>query len=169
MKRFIKLQPRLNAIAGFIRAGAAVADIGTDHGLLPVYLAQNGLASRIFASDMSAGSLEAARRNAAKYNVTDSISFIVAPGLNGISETDVDTIVIAGVGGETIIDILQNAAWTKQSGKQFILQPQTKQKELTEWLCYNGYKICETCPAFDRGRHYTIILVEWENENAPDH
>jgi len=166
MKRIIKLPLRLKAIAGLIGYGACVADIGTDHGLLPVYLAQNGLAKRIIASDMSAGSLEAARRSAAKYDVTGKIEFIVAPGLEGVNETDVDTIVIAGVGGETMIDILKDALWTKQHGKRLILQPQTKRNELTHWLCENGYIIKDTITTSDRGRNYAIMLVERENDDA---
>jgi tRNA (adenine22-N1)-methyltransferase len=114
------------AIASFIHRGASVADIGTDHGFLPVYLAQNGLARSIIASDISAGSLEAARRSATNYGVSDKITFIVAPGLSGIKETDVDTIVIAGLGGETIAAILNEAPWTRYSDIKLILQPQSK-------------------------------------------
>jgi len=146
------------AIAGFIEASSSVADIGTDHGFLPVYLAQTGLASRIIASDMSAGSLEAARRSAAKYDVTEKITFVVAPGLSGVREADVDTVVIAGVGGETIAKILEGAPWTK-SGVRLILQPQTKLDVLQSFLFDNGYTIRDTKQVQDRGRTYTVLLV----------
>ena len=88
MNKTVKLPNRLKTVAGFIEKGASVADIGTDHGLLPAYLAQSGSARRIIASDISSGSLEAARRTAEKYGVTEQIEFIVAPGLDGIGETD---------------------------------------------------------------------------------
>jgi len=166
MKRFIKLQPRLKAIADFIENGSSVADIGTDHGFLPVYLAQHEIACRIIASDMSAGSLAAARRSAAKHRVTDQIEFITAPGLSGVNEADADTVVIAGVGGETIIGILENAFWTKHPGKRLILQPQTKINELIYWLKNNGYDISKTDNVFDRGRTYTILVVKGEIDNA---
>jgi len=156
--RLIKLSGRLQTIADFIEEGAAVADIGTDHGFLPVFLAQTGRASRIIASDMSAGSLMAARRSAGKYDVGEKIEFIVAPGLSGVSEADVDTIVIAGVGGETIIGILEGAPWTKK-GKRLILQPQTKKAELLGFLYENGYTVLETAQTQDRGREYTVLLV----------
>ena len=146
-------------VAGFIKEGALVADIGTDHGHIPVYLAQNGIAHRIIASDMSAGSLSAARRSALKYGVEDKISFVVAPGLEGIGETEVDTIVIAGVGGETIIGILADAPWTKRFGISLILQPQTKIAELCAWLRDNGYIIRDEETMRDRGRSYTVFLV----------
>jgi len=160
MKKHIKLQPRLKTIADFIETDASVADIGSDHGLLPVYLAQQNPARRIIASDISAGSLGAAQRLASKHSVTGFITFIVAPGLEAVDESEVDTIVIAGVGGETIIGILESAPWTKQQGKRLILQPQTKQAELIHWLDDNGYFISNTCSVFDRGRTYNIILVE---------
>ena len=150
---------RLQAIAGCIETGAKVADIGTDHGMLPAYLAQNNLASSIIASDKSAESLKSALRTAAKYDVTDMIKFVTADGLAGISETEADAIVTAGVGGETIIKILEDAPWTKKAGIRLILQPQTKIDELRRWLCENGYAIADTVPVSDKGRVYTILIA----------
>ena len=115
---------------------------------------------RIIASDISAGSLEAAKRTAAKYGVTDLITFIVAPGLDGLKDEDVDTIVIAGVGGETIIGIIEDSPLTKRRDLRLILQPQTKIAELYFFLKENGYVILDTKRAMDRGRVYTIILTE---------
>ena len=158
MQRIKKLPERLQTVAGFIETGASVVDVGTDHGYLPVYLAQTGKARRIIASDISAGSLGAARRAAEKYSQSDMIEFIVAPGLTAVGETDVDTIVIAGVGGETIAGILEAAPWTK-NGHRLILQPQTKLEELSSFLEKNGYIIRETKQTLDRGRDYTILLV----------
>lgn len=154
----MKLPDRLRTIAGFIENGAAVADIGTDHGMLPVYLAQNRLARRIIASDISEGSLSAARRTAAKYGVADKIAFTVAPGLSGVAETDADTIVLAGMGGETIAGILKEAPWTKR-GARLILQPQTKTAELCIWLRLDGYIISDAKLARDNGRFYVVLLV----------
>lgn len=146
-------------MADFIERDAYVADIGTDHGYLPVYLAQTKRAGRIIASDISAGSLRAAQRSAEKYNVEDKITLINAPGLDGIGEDDVDTIVIAGVGGETIIEILENALWTK-AGKRLILQPQTKKQELLSWLLENDYAVVTAKQVLDRGKQYTVLCVE---------
>ena len=159
MKHPVKLPKRLEMIAGLVENGASVADIGTDHGLLPAYLAQNGLVRRIVASDASAGSLGAARRTAEKFGLTEKIEFVTAPGLSGVSETDVDTVIIAGMGGETIVSILEEASWTK-NGIRFILQPQTKMAVLCGFLTENGYDIRDMKTAMDRGREYTIILCE---------
>ena len=159
MAKKLKLTGRLGKIAGFIKEGSAVADIGSDHGFIPIYLAQNGPARRIIASDISAGSLKAAINNAVKYGVDDQISFIVAPGLDGIGEYEADTIVIAGMGGETISAILAGAPWTKQHGVRLILQPQTKLNKLCIWLQDNGYIITDADYVVDKGRFYIIIVV----------
>ena len=166
MTQTIKLPDRLKTIAGFIKKGAAVADIGTDHGFLPVYLAQNGLSRYIIASDISGGSLDAARRSAAKYGVAHLITFIVAPGLRGIGERGADTIVIAGVGGETIADILKDALWTRKYGVKLILQPQSKTGKLCVWLRENGYIIKDARLSYDSGRFYVVILAGGGNSES---
>ena len=155
----IKLTKRLSTIADFIKEGASVADIGTDHGFLPVFLVQAKSYGQIIASDISAASLAAARRSAAEYDVSDAITFIVAPGLDGIVSADVDTIVIAGLGGETIIGILENSPWTKKQGVTMILQPQSKVDLLCRFLYDNGYEIKQTKNVFDKRKYYTVILV----------
>ena len=155
----MNINNRLKTIAGYIQKGAAVADVGTDHGKLPAYLAKNELADPIIASDISAGSLAAARRTAEKYKVTDKITFITAPGLTALDGTEVDAIVIAGVGGETITEILGGALWTKKQSIKLILQPQTKIATLCQWLRENGYMIHDATLSRDRGRIYIIMLA----------
>ena len=157
--KYLKLSNRLRALADFVDIGAAVADIGTDHGYLSVYLVQNCSPTRIIASDISAASLSAARRFAGEYNVAESISFMVTPGLDGIAAADADTIVIAGMGGETILQILQNAPWTKSKAIKLILQPQSKIDLLCRFLYNNGYEIKETKSVLDKGKRYTIVRI----------
>ena len=159
MEHKLKLSERLNAIADYIEPGASVADIGTDHGHLPVYLAQNGLASSIIASDISAGSLEAALKSASKYGVKDSIQFIVAPGLSGICRSDADTVVLAGMGGETIASILEGARWPGSCGVRLVLQPQSKIGELCSCLREYGFVIVDAKLVRDDGRLYVVMLV----------
>ena len=159
MSRIVCLPQRLRVIASFIKSGASVVDVGSDHGLLPVFLAQSGGFKRLIASDVSSGSLEAAKHNATKYNVSDEIEFVVAYGLSYVSLNDVDTIVISGLGGETIRNILLNAPWTKGTGISLILQPQSKIDVLCNFLYNNGYLIRETKVVYDRGRQYTVILL----------
>ena len=157
----IKLPDRVKALTDYIDKKSAVADIGTDHGYLPVYLAQTGLAGRIIASDISAGSLESAHRSATRHKVAESIEFIVAPGLSGIMPSDVDTIVIAGLGGETIVDILKDASWTRTQNIKLLLQPQSKIDVLCRFLYDNGYTIEDTKTVPDRKRLYTVIHASY--------
>ena len=153
----VKLSKRLKALADLIGESESVADIGTDHGFLPVYFVQTGSVKRVIASDISPASLSAARRTADEAGVTDAITFHVAPGLDRIAPTDVDTIVIAGLGGETILDILNDAAWTKRKNIRLILQPQSKVDILCRFLYDNGYLFIGTKSVLDRGKNYTII------------
>ena len=147
------------AMVELIEIGATVADIGTDHGFLPVFLAQTGSTKRIIASDISAASLSAARRSAREFDVSEAITFLVAPGLDGVTPNEVDTVVIAGMGGETILGILKNAPWTKNHNVKLILQPQSKIDLLCRFLYDNGYEIKQTESIYEKGKYYTVILV----------
>jgi len=118
-----------------------------------------GSTNRIIASDISIGSLGSARRTAAKYGVADKISFVEAQGLSGVREKEVDTIVIAGLGGETIAGILRDAPWTHRSGVYMILQPQTKVSVLCEFLRMAGYSLLSSKLALDAGKLYVVLLV----------
>ena len=155
----MKLNQRLGSVAGFIRKDANVADIGSDHGYLPVYLALNNNTRRIIASDISRNSLKAAMRSAEKYGVADKIEFIVTDGMKGMDNTNIDTIVIAGMGGETISKILSEAPWTKTCDIDVILQPQTKVDILCLWLHDNGYRLRGAKLAREKGKTYIIMLV----------
>ena len=108
--------------------------------------------------------MAAARRSAEKANVSDAIKFITAPGLDGIKPADVDTVIIAGVGGETIVSILKEAPWTKNQRITLILQPQSKIDILSGFLYDNGYVIKETGTVIDRGKSYTAILAAGSEE-----
>jgi tRNA (adenine22-N1)-methyltransferase len=91
--------------------------------------------------------------------VSDSITFIAAPGLAGVMESDIDTIVLSGMGGETIAGILKDAPWTK-NGKRLILQPQSKTSELCIWMRETGYSIRDAVLTHDNGRFYVVIRAE---------
>ncbi|MCL2249056.1 MAG: class I SAM-dependent methyltransferase [Oscillospiraceae bacterium] len=159
MGRFVKLPQRLKVIADYTKEGAAVIDVGSDHGLLPIFLAQRRGFRRLIAADVSNDSLDSARRNVRKYGVSDKVEIMVADGLTKVSRSDVDTVVISGLGGETIRDILQNAPWMVGSGISLILQPQSKIDVLCNFLYNSGYSIDETRIVVDRGRRYTVIKI----------
>lgn len=139
--RPIELSPRLRSVAELVPGGAVLADIGTDHALLPVYLLQRGRIERAVAADLRKGPLSKARDNAEKYGLLDRMSFCLCDGLSQIRPDDADTIAIAGMGGETIAVILDAAPWTKEGGHKLLLQPMTSAYELRDFLSRNGYII----------------------------
>ena len=156
--RQLQLQPRLHLLASLIPAGSRLADVGTDHGYVPVYLLQRGLIEGAIASDIGAEPLQHAKNTAAEYEV-EGIDFRLCPGLDAITPEECDTILIAGMGGETIITILENAPWTKRGEHLLLLQPMTKVEILRKWLADNGYTFTGERLVFDKEHLYPIMLV----------
>lgn len=155
----MELTPRLGAIAQQVPLGARLADVGTDHGYLPVWLLLNGRIKGAVAADLRKGPLERARETAQQYGQSAAISFRLCDGLTDITSDEVDTVVIAGMGGETIIDILKAAPWTRQE-KLLLLQPMTGIPNLRRWLQSNGYAILDEQLAREGKRLYSIWTVK---------
>jgi len=140
MKR-IELTPRLQAVASFVPKGARLADIGTDHAYLPVSLILDEQIPGAVAADLRPGPLDRARKTAAEYGCTDKVTFRLCDGLSDVKSYETDVIAIAGMGGETISDILSAARWVKGKNLPVIMQPMSSQPELRRWLWKNGYDI----------------------------
>jgi len=155
----LHLPPRLSAIAGYLRDGDRIADVGTDHGYLPIWAVQNLNRVSVIASDINPAPLKRAMEFAEKYAVRNNIDFILCAGLEAIAPERCDKIVIAGMGGETIAEILSAAPWTRDSGRSLILQPMTRQGALINWLASNGYEITGGRLVKDSGRIYQIITA----------
>ena len=111
----IRLSPRLQMVADFVPPCTCAADIGTDHGYLPVWLLQNGIAETAIAADIHAGPLANARQSAHAYDLTERFRFVLADGLQFPDAKDADVITIAGMGGETICAILAAAMMLRYS------------------------------------------------------
>ncbi len=152
------LSPRLEAVAKMCEGGHRLLDVGTDHGYIPVHFALQGTKQRVAASDVKQGPLDAARRNAAENGAEDLIEFYLSDGLSGIDE-DFDTIVISGMGGETIMGILERSG-RDFSGVSLILQPQSKLELLESWLSGSGFSITDARIVLDDGRYYVVFKAE---------
>lgn len=164
----IKLSNRLRAIAGFVSEGARVADIGTDHGYIPVWLAQKGIADRIAAADINRGPLQHAKDTAEQYGVTDRIAFALCSGLEFEGSDRYNTVIIAGMGGELIASILGAAPWTAQQDTTLILQPNSRIPFLVNWLIDHGYALTDAKLVKDAGKLYQILIVKpGEMEHIP--
>lgn len=153
----LDLTPRLRAIAQQVPQGARLVDVGTDHAYLPVWLLRNGRIQSAVASDVNEGPLRRGRETAQTYGVEDGITFRLCDGLNGIEPQEVDTVVIAGMGGELIARILEAAPWTREAA--LLLQPMSSQPELRQWLTENGYCIDRETVAVEGRKLYTILSV----------
>ncbi len=155
----LELTPRLQAVADLVPANALMADIGTDHAYLPVWLLLEGKISRAIAADLRQGPLDRARLTAKEYDCRKNIDFRLCDGLSGIGPEEADTIVIAGMGGETIAAILQAAPWTKNEKYTLILQPMSAQNDLRAWLWRSGYRIDQEQIICEGDKLYNILLV----------
>lgn len=155
----IILDKRMKCIADCVFENAILADIGTDHGKLPIYLAKLGKIKKAVASDINEMPLQRAVGNIKKYDLEDVIDTYLTDGLNGIEKFSPDCVVIAGMGGELIEQILSEATLDKYKVK-FILQPMTKEEHLRRYLCENGFKITDEF-IVKEGKLYQIICCEY--------
>lgn len=155
MKR-LELTPRLALIASWVPQGAKLADVGTDHAYLPVWLTLHGRVTSAIASDLRKGPLERARETGRTYGA-EGVGFRLGDGLASIRPEEADTIVIAGMGGENIAAILAAAPWTAEGRHTLLLQPQTRAEELRRFLMDHGYAIKREALVRDRGTIYPVM------------
>ena len=165
-EKTLKLQPRLRCIAEAVPAGARLIDVGTDHAYLPVWLLREGRIPHAVASDINCGPLEHARRTAEAYGVAARMDFRLCAGLDGAVPDETDAVVIAGMGGETIVSILSAAPWLRESGVVLLLQPMTKAEVLRRWLTENGFRIASERLVEDKGTIYAVLRAE-AGQSAP--
>ncbi len=151
------LPPRLAAVAALVPPGARLADIGTDHGLLPIELLERGAIRSAAATDIHAGPLERARYNAGQRGVT-SLRFLLCDGLDGLTPGEADTVVIAGLGGENMADILRRAPWACRSAL-LILQPMSRAEMLRDSLAGLGLAVTGERLVEDAGRLYPLLTA----------
>ena len=153
----MELTARLRALADLVPQGARLADVGTDHAYLPVWLILHGKIQQAIAADLREGPLARARETARQYQVEERISFRLCDGLTAVYSHEVDAVAIAGMGGDTIAAILDAAPWTK--GKRLLLQPMTAWPSLRAWLQSNGYQVGAERLAREGSRLYSVWSV----------
>ena len=156
----IPLSPRLRVCCDFVTPGSRIADIGCDHGYLSIWLLTQGIARSAIAADINQQPLLSAVGNAEKFGVRDKMEFYLSDGAKSIPR-DFDTLVCAGVGGDTMISILDAAPWLKSGDFTLILQCQSKTPMLRQYLSNNGWCICREVAVRDGRFVYTVKLLKF--------
>ncbi len=156
----MNIDNRIKDIANLIPKCHSIADIGTDHAYLPIYLMQNYICEIAYACDVANGPLNVAKKNIAKYNLNNKIIPILSNGLNNVPIVDV--VIMAGMGGQLIIDILKNNSKKYQT---FILQPNNNIDTLRKYLCTNNYAIIDEVVSNVNKKYYEILVVINQKQN----
>ena len=169
MRPLFTLNSRLTLCAEMVRKGSRIADIGTDHAYLPVWLVRAGFASFALACDIKAEPLKAGQLTINKYHAEDKVETRLCDGLQDVNAEEVDDIIIAGMGGETIVHILTNAPWIADKSKKLILQPMSKHELVIDYLYKNGFELSEHKCTFTDGKIYTAFsAVFTDKKEKPD-
>ena len=157
---------RLKAVAGLVTEGASVADIGTDHGYVPIWLIQSGKASRVIAMDVNEGPLERARGHIRSKRLENVIFTRKSDGLQALHTGEADTMIAAGMGGGLVIRILEDSPEITADLKEFILQPQSEIHKVREYLNQHGYRSVEEDMVEEDGKYYPMMKLV-HGEEAP--
>lgn len=161
----MEISKRLKTVAGEVKY-TTVADIGTDHGYVPIYLVKNNLAGRAVACDINKGPLLKAKENIEANCLSNKIETRLGSGLTPIVVGEVETAVIAGMGGMLTIEILKESCEVVQSLKQLVLQPQLDVDSVRRYIHSIGFKIENEEMLIDEGKYYTVINAVHGAEDA---
>lgn len=152
------LSNRLKNVVSQVNTGNLIADIGTDHGYVPIYLIKNSIAKKAIAADISKGSCDKAKTNISLYGLNDKIDVRCGNGLEIIKDSEIiDTIIISGMGGLLTIDVLKSNEKAVKNANQLILQPQRDIEKVRAYLHSINYKIINEEMLMESGKYYTII------------
>ncbi|MCR5151370.1 MAG: class I SAM-dependent methyltransferase [Clostridiales bacterium] len=163
----LKLTPRLEMAAGMVRRGNTVVDIGTDHAYLPAYLVLNRICPNAIACDVKEGPLLNAAKTVAKYALGDKIELRLSDGLKAIKKGEAQDIVMCGMGGNLIEDILTPAEWLNDKKYRLIIQPQSHSEDVRRFLDINGFEILNETVCKDSGKLYFALCAEYDG-HKPD-
>lgn len=164
----MELSPRLLKIASLIPKGSVLADVGTDHGYVPLYLLKNNIISRAVAMDINPMPLGRARDNITMAGYGSMCDFRLSDGLLELERGECDAVVIAGMGGILMIDILSKALDRIDRDTRLFLQPMIAQLELREYLFANGFTIDDEYVVREENKFYNIICAKRGESDITD-
>lgn len=156
----MNLSHRLKEIASLVVDAEVVADVGTDHGYIPIYLVENEMVKKAIAMDINEGPLARASDNIKGYGFSDRITTRLSDGVEKLCPGEADAIVIAGMGGQLIMKILEKGEKVFREAKQIILSPQSEIPLVRHYLIDNDYSIIEEKMLIDEEKYYTVMKVK---------
>lgn len=161
------LDARLQAAADYVRPGHTAADIGCDHGKLSAWLAGSGRCPLVFACDLREGPLQKARATCAPW--ADRVVFRLGSGLSVLEPGEADDLIFAGMGAQTILDILDESPWVRDARYNLIFVPATKHSVLRRGLARRGFALRGETLCRAAGRWYTVMNAVYTGEaTEPD-
>lgn len=165
----VKLSERLQNVCELITPGLNVADIGCDHGYLSIYLIENNIAKSVIASDVRKGPLEKATENISLHNLNNVIDIRLSDGLKAYNPGEVESVVMAGMGGNLMIDIMENGRAVLEKAKEVVLQPQSDISRVRHYLKDNGYMIISEAMVYEDYKFYPMMKAvhgdnTWDKE-----
>lgn len=159
------LSKRLQNVADMVTKGYIVADIGTDHGYVPIYLIKNGIVPKAYAMDINEGPLKIADKNIRLEGLQDKITTVLSDGMNEMTSGMAESVVIAGMGGDLITDIL-NRGKNIKGIKELVLSPHKRVDIVRKYLLDNNWKITDENMVIDNNKYYTILKAVPEREES---
>lgn len=153
----MKISARLQCVASFVTPSYRLADIGTDHGYVPIHLVSEGIIPSALAMDINVGPLERAKEHIIMEGLEDKIKVRLSNGLDKLKDGETDSVLIAGMGGALIIDILERGREVLKSVKELILSPHSEIDEVRKYLVKNDYVITKEEMIYDASKYYVIM------------
>lgn len=164
----MELSGRLAALAAYVPAGSVVADIGTDHAYLPIYLVRAGICRWVIATDVKEGPFRWAGTKIKEHELDGRIELRLGDGLQVLKPGEAEVLVLAGMGGNTIREILAAAPRVLKQCSRLVLQPMVDAGDLRFWLAENGWKIWDEQLVEEEGRIYVILAAVPGQESTED-
>ena len=155
----MELSKRLQAVADLVSEGLSVADVGTDHGYIPIYLVETGKCKKALAMDVNEGPLLRAKQHIAEHGLSRQIETRRSDGVRSMRQGECDCVVIAGMGGALTIKILEEGKAIFEGLKEFVLQPQSELVKVRQYLCDNGYQVIAEDMVLEDGKFYPMMKV----------
>lgn len=162
----VKLSKRLSAVAAFVADGNRLCDVGCDHAFLPIALVESGRIPSAIAMDVREGPLAIAERNVAEAGLDGRIETRLSDGLEMLRSGEADTILLAGMGGRLMLDILARGIEVARTAQEWVLQPQSEVAEVRRWLRLSGFAVVDEEMVCERGKYYVVLRVGVGRENA---